>query len=58
MTMWPHGGFCVLRLMGIVGMVGTMGKVGTMGLMGKVGTLDILKKRAWNFPCALCFIEA
>ncbi len=43
-TMGPHGGFCVLRLMDIVGKVGTMGR--TMGRMGKVGSLlDIEKAR-------------
>ena len=39
----PHGGFCVLRLVGIMG---KMGKMGIMGRMGLVATKkQIVKKR-------------
>ena len=42
----PHGGFCVLRLVGIMGKMGKMGKMGIMGRMGLVATKkQIVKKR-------------
>ncbi len=39
----PHGGFCVLRLVGIMGKMGKMGIIGRMGLVAT--KKQIVKKR-------------